>query len=113
MTDLEKRLMERMPLVYIVGKRERNVPVLLTPNMKTSMDVLLQYRKNISMIDSDNEYMFPAINSLNHERGHEVLQNMCKEVDIVNKKFITSTRLRKYVATINQLLNLTKTKAIG
>lgn len=45
MIKLERKLMERMILIYIVCKRERNVRVLLTAEMKRALDVLLSFRK--------------------------------------------------------------------
>jgi hypothetical protein len=111
MSNLERRLMETMTLIYIVGKRERNVPLLLTADMTKAMDVLLECKKNISSIENTNDYMFPVFNSKEPERGHDVLRDMCKEVDLENPRLITSTKMRKYIATVTQVVNLSENES--
>ncbi|XP_054286882.1 titin homolog [Macrosteles quadrilineatus] len=110
-SDLEKKLMNVMTLIYIVGKRENDVPVLLTSEMKKAIDVLLLYRKNISVIKSSNEYMFPNLNSDRHQRGHDVIRAFCQELDLQKPHLITSTKLRKYIATVTQVVNLTENES--
>ena len=44
-------------MVEIRGKRGRKVPVLLTPEMKTAMDVLVDKRKEVN-INPKNPFFF-------------------------------------------------------
>lgn len=112
LSDLEKRLMQSMTLVYIIGKAERNVPVLLTKNTKEAIDVLLLYRKHISLIQTNNENMFPKFNShLGHLVGYEVLKQVCSQVGLERPDLITSTKMRKYIATVTQVLDLTENES--
>ncbi|CAG9773503.1 unnamed protein product [Ceutorhynchus assimilis] len=46
LTDFEKKLADQLTLVEIVGKRGRKVPVLLTQDVKSSVDKLIQTRES-------------------------------------------------------------------
>lgn len=108
MTPLEQKLMNSLTLVYIVGKRGRNVPVLLTSLLKNALDVIVSCRNNIKEIRPCNTYIFAKLNSNLPLRGHEVLKKCCAEAGLERPELITSTRLRKYVATVTQVVNLSE-----
>ena len=46
-----------MDMIKIKGKRVNSVPVLITADLKKSMDVLCKYR-NSAGINSENKFMF-------------------------------------------------------
>ncbi|GAA6107915.1 uncharacterized protein LOC113662066 isoform X1 [Tachysurus ichikawai] len=46
LTDLETKLYKHFQRIEIKGKRGRKVPVLLTPDMVTSMELLVKTRNN-------------------------------------------------------------------
>ena len=48
-------------MVEIIGKRNNKVPVLLTPDVKSAIDVLISTRED-GNVSSNNEYVF-AINN--------------------------------------------------
>lgn len=57
LTDVEVRLSNSFIRFVIRGKRGRGVPVLLTSNMKESLDLLIQIRNSCNILES-NEYIF-------------------------------------------------------
>lgn len=49
-----------MDLVEVVGKQDSKVPVLLTPQMRTAMDVMVETRELAGVPDS-NQYFFAKV----------------------------------------------------
>lgn len=49
-----------MDLVEVMGKQNRKVPVLLTPNVKTAIDLLNDTREK-SGVCADNKYVFAKV----------------------------------------------------
>lgn len=108
MSDLERQLVSSLTLVQIVGKRGRIVTVLLTTDVKNAIDLLLQTRVNMN-IPSNNNFLFAAGgNAVSHLRGHDALRMCCHEANLERPDLISSTKLRKYVATVSQIFNLTE-----
>jgi hypothetical protein len=105
----EKILLNTMSRVEIRGKRGRTVPVLLTHNAQTCIDLLLRLREKVG-VAKDNEYVFPRPNfgSLGSLRSSDVLRNFAKAAGLTKPELITTTRLRKHVATVAQVLSLNK-----
>lgn len=94
-------------MVEIIGKRNRKVPVLLTPDVKNAIETLIVTREN-GNVSPNNEYVF-AINdakSTKSLRGNDVIRNACSMVELKSPEVITSTSLRKYVATVSQLVDM-------
>lgn len=57
LSDLEKSLCKHFQRIEIRGKRGRKVPVLLTPDMVTLMELLVKTRRNCDVLD-ENIFMF-------------------------------------------------------
>jgi len=95
--------------VEIKGKRGRKVPILLTKEVKEAIDVLVKRRSEVG-INPENPYLFAATGngSLGHLRPWECLRKVatCEELNLEKPEAVTSTRLRKYVATVSQILDL-------
>ncbi|KAI4470857.1 hypothetical protein MML48_1g16811 [Holotrichia oblita] len=110
LTSLERNLAEKLTIVEIVGKRGRKVALILTEETKTSIDLLLEHRCEIS-VHSENIYIFArGNNSLGHLRGHDCLRQLCTEAQLLHPEYITGTKLRKYIATVCQVFSLSETE---
>lgn len=96
----------RLDLVQIRGKRGRTVPVILTKEIKEGIDLLLATRERVG-INPKNIYVF-ANCQLSYLRDWEVFQKISsnEELGLKQPDAIRSTRLRKYVATVSQVLSL-------
>ena len=96
-------------MVEIRGKRGRKVPLLLTKEMKEAMQLLLEKREDVQ-IDQRNPYLFatPSPGSLNHLRSWDCLHKFAtaESLNLKCPEAITGTRLRKYIATVSQVLDL-------
>ena len=97
--------------MYVKGKRGIRVPIILTPDVISAMDMLIKTRSSVG-VSSNNRYVFaaPTRNSSNHLRGNDCLTTVVKKVEEVAglkcPKAIQSIKLRKYCATVSQILNL-------
>ena len=94
-------------MIEIRGKRGRKVPIILTKEMKESIDILNSTRATVG-IAAENPFVFgrPTKQSLGHIRACDSLKmftNDC-EPPVSNPEFVTGTKLRKYIATISQVL---------
>ena len=102
---IEQELMKRMDLVQVPGKRNRKVPILITPDVTKAMQALLATRKH-SGIPPVNPYFFATASRDGHLNTWAVLHETAVAAGVSQPKFISSTRLRKYVATIAQVCNM-------
>ena len=94
-------------MVEIIGKRNRKVPVLLTPNVKAAIIVLNRTRED-GNANQENPYVF-AVNdgsSTKFLRGNDAIRQACKNVNLENPEVINSNNLRKYTATVSQLIDM-------
>ena len=82
----------------------------MTRDIVISIELLISKREEIG-IGEENSYIFaaPTRKSLSHIRGNDALSSVlekCKELKCPG--LIKSTKLRKYVATVSQIINLEK-----
>ena len=100
-------------MVEIRGKKGWKVAVILTENMKESIDLLNHTRAQVG-IPNTNPYVFarPTKQSFGHIRACDCLKRFTKECQppLSNPEYVTSTKLRKYIATISQVLVLKETE---
>ena len=102
----EKKLASQLSRIEIRGKRGRRVPVLLTKKHRERLDCLIKHRKSVG-IDKDNKYLFPRSRSTwSCLRSHELLRKFALACGAKQPNLLTTTKLRKHVATISQILNL-------
>ena len=100
-------LILRFDMVEVVGKRSKKVPVVLTPDVKAAIITLTRTRKE-GNVSNANPFVF-ALNdgkSVNPLRGNDALRKVSSMVDLQLPGAITSTNLRKYMATISQLVDM-------
>ncbi|XP_058262888.1 uncharacterized protein LOC131363913 isoform X1 [Hemibagrus wyckioides] len=109
LSELEKKLCNHFTRIEIRGKRGRKVPVLLTPVMQKNMELLVEKRENCG-IPSENIYMFARPAALSHFRGSDCLREFATECGARNPKALSSTKLRKHIATLSNVLNLNNTE---
>ncbi|KAL7879682.1 hypothetical protein SRHO_G00019360 [Serrasalmus rhombeus] len=109
LSELEKKLCHHFSRIEIRGKRGRKVPVLLTPTMQRNMELLKEKREECA-VPSENIYMFARPAALSHLRGSDCLREFATECGAKNPKALSSTKLRKHIATLSNVLNLSNTE---
>lgn len=101
----EKVLLKTLKRVVIRGKRGRGVPVLFSTDMQDHMQLFLEARPNF--LDHSNQFLFGNPKSNNPITGYKVIQKHAHLSGAKNPQALTSTKLRKHLATLTQLFNMT------
>ncbi|XP_072015345.1 uncharacterized protein [Amphiura filiformis] len=105
LTKLEQRLVKFMWRLEINGKFDRTVPLLVTSKLKRSLDVLVENRSKAN-ISSSNTFLFAIQWSPNPIRGCDALRKHSNLCGATQPELLRSTRLRKHVAVMSQVMNL-------
>ncbi|XP_050059864.1 uncharacterized protein LOC126551137 [Aphis gossypii] len=109
LSPVELELTKSFKRIVIRGKRGRGVPVLFSPHLQKRLHFLTSLRETVCFIDKNNPYLFPLPQtSESCMRVSDIIRKFCKNAGVKHPENITSTRLRKHVATVTQLLNLSE-----
>ncbi|XP_060516887.1 uncharacterized protein LOC132696198 [Cylas formicarius] len=109
LTNSEKILFKSLKRIVIRGKRGRGVPVIFEKIAMDSTLSLVNLRKNFDL--ENNQYLFGLPGTLNPIGGHTVMRKHSLLALGGNKaagSLLTSTRLRKQLATITQIFKMDK-----
>ncbi|XP_063797656.1 uncharacterized protein LOC134969914 [Pseudophryne corroboree] len=109
LSEMEKALCHHFTRIEIPGKRGRKVPVLLSPCMQKAMEILTEKRAECG-VTPENFYMFARPAALSHFRGSDCIRLYARECGAKHPEALSSTRLRKHVATLSRVLNLSDTE---
>ena len=104
---LEKLLAKRLKVLYVKGKRKRRVPILFTKEVQEAIELLLSAREKVG-VSVHNEYLFPrpTRDSKGHVRGWDVIHEISTKARLQKPELVTSTKIRKHIATVLQLLDM-------
>ncbi|XP_063923052.1 uncharacterized protein LOC135137359 [Zophobas morio] len=105
-SETEKALMKNFKRIVIRGKRGRGVPVLFSTDVQEHMKIALEYRNDI--LKKQNTYLFPNINTDQPIIGYKILKKYAEACGAKNPDAITCTKLRKHLATLTQLFNMSE-----
>lgn len=105
-SDVEKVLMNNFKRIVIRGKRGRGVPVLISKDVQEHLEIILKYRNNI--LKEPNNYLFGNPKSAGPIIGYKVLRKYATLCGAKNPGALTCTRLRKHLATLTQLFNMSE-----
>ncbi|XP_028971714.2 uncharacterized protein LOC105010019 isoform X2 [Esox lucius] len=109
LTEVEKMLCKYFERIETRGKRDRKVPLLLTPVMVKSLELLVKERSSCGVGDY-NIYLFARPGYDTHFRGSDCIRAYAKKCGAQQPKALSSTKLRKQVATLSRVLNLNDTE---
>lgn len=105
-SETEKILITKFKRIVIKGKRGRGVPVLISKDVQEHVDVMLEYRNHV--FRKTNLYLFGNPNTGQPITGYKILKKYVTLCGAKNPDALTCTRLRKHLATLTQLFNLTE-----
>nr|CAI5826301.1 unnamed protein product [Callosobruchus analis] len=105
-SETEKCLMKSFKRIVIKGKRNRGVPVLISKDVSKHLDIVLECRKEV--INEANLYLFAKPDSEEPILGYKVLKRYAALSGAKNPNALTCTRLRKHLATLTQLFNMSE-----
>lgn len=98
LSELEQKLCQHFQRIEIRGKRNRKVPILLTPDMLSSMEALVA--------PDENPFFFSRPEAETHLRGLDAIRQIAKECGAMHPETLSSTKLRKHISTLSMVLNL-------
>lgn len=109
LSPFELKLCEYFKRIEIRGKRGRKVPVLITKQLEGALNVIINLRGTVG-VNENNKYVFaiPTMQSLQYLRGSDALRKHVRLCELRCPQAISSTKLRKHIATLCQILNLQK-----
>lgn len=105
LSPVEKQMSHRLTRLVTRGKRGRKVPILLLERTKASLDFLVEKRREVGILE-ENPFLFARLSTTTNLRGCDCLRRYAEESKAKNPELLRSTRLRKHVATLCQLLDL-------
>lgn len=107
LSPVEKELVKHFERAELVGKRGNTVPVLFPKAAVNNIKLLLASRGKMG-VNEENNFVFARSShgSLGHIRGSDCLRKYANECGASSSESLTSTRLRKHIATMSQVLNL-------
>lgn len=109
LTESEKILAKNFKRVITGGKGGKPVAILFPKNIQMFIDVMLSVRSKC--VFTSNEYLFANPKTENRWlSGYHVLKKIADNSGVSNKELFTSTRLRKQIATVLQVMNVTETE---
>lgn len=100
----------RMDMIVCAGKSRKNVDayVLLPPDAKQAIDLLIETRAAAG-VSATNPYIFARMFADSPLSGHTELQEIAQNCpDLRYPQRVTSTNLRKYIATVSQVFVMKK-----
>ena len=89
-------------MIQVIGKKSRIVPILLTRDMVSAIDVLMTTRAGAG-IPNENQYVFARPGGITSLRFYVCLKEVAKSAGLKRPDLITSTRMRKRLATMVQV----------
>ncbi|KAG5861805.1 hypothetical protein JTB14_031495 [Gonioctena quinquepunctata] len=105
-SESEKILMKSFRRVVIKGKRGRGVPVSFTEEMLETTDLLLEVRANF--VQDANIHLFANTKSSSSINGSKAVYTHVRHAGTQNPAALTSTKLRKHLAIMSLVINLSE-----
>ncbi|XP_016417564.1 uncharacterized protein LOC107747529, partial [Sinocyclocheilus rhinocerous] len=109
LSELENKLCQYFKRLEIRGKRGRKVPVLVTPSMQESIRLLIENRNGCG-VPNENSFLFARPFALTFYRGSDCIREFAVACNAKNPQTLTSTKLRKQIGTLSEILNLSNTE---
>ena len=104
LTEFERGLLQILERVEVRGKKGRTVPVLITEEMSAWLEKLLTCRS--TFVPAANPYLFATASDHSHFRGSDVLRKYASDCGANKPELLTSTKLRKHIASTVQVVSL-------
>ena len=94
--------------MHLQGKRGRHAPCLIPRDCRRAMSILNEKREEVG-VSSGNPYIFALPGKeQSYQNAWQALNRFAKGAELEFPEFVTSTKLRKYLATSSQILAMDK-----
>lgn len=109
LSAFEKSMSATLKRIIVFGKGSKPVPILFTRKMQKYIDLLLVTRRSSNIIPPTNKYVFAYPGSEDRWiNGSAVIRKMAQKCGAKQPELLTSTKFRKQIATILQVMNFEK-----
>ncbi|XP_050314971.1 uncharacterized protein LOC126749344 [Anthonomus grandis grandis] len=109
LSESEKILTKSFKRVVTLGKGSKPIPLLFSTTIQELINVLLA-KRNV-YISQKNPYLFANPNTTDkYLSGYHTIKKLAENSEVSNTTLFTSTRLRKQIATVLQVLNITESE---
>ncbi|CAH0563123.1 unnamed protein product [Brassicogethes aeneus] len=109
LSEQEKLLSKHFKRIITIGKGSKSI--LFPTNVQKYVDALLFGRENNQLVPKENPFLFALIGSKDKWiDGSSVLRKYALSSGATHSKTLTSSRLRKQIATVLQVINLNETE---
>ncbi|XP_065140476.1 uncharacterized protein [Paramisgurnus dabryanus] len=109
LSKVEQKLCQHFQRVEIRGKRDRKVPILLTPSMLDSMELLVKNRQACGVHDENLFFFAKPMTETSYYKGTDCIRKVAYQCGAERPKTLKTTKLRKHIATLSTVLNLRDT----
>lgn len=106
LTEKEKILTQNYMRIVAIGKGSRSVVILIPKNFQKYFSMIYNIRQNSTWFPPENTYFFTYPKSLRWINGCNVIRKYSKKCNAKHPELLTSSRLRKHIATVTQVLSL-------
>lgn len=106
-TKLELELTSSFTRLELEGQYGRNMLVLLTDRMVSSIDLLVENREQAG-VSTTNPYLFARTEGPSFIRGLDCFRRAAVECGVTNPEALLSSSVREQISTCWQLLSLTE-----
>ncbi|CAH1114940.1 unnamed protein product [Psylliodes chrysocephalus] len=109
LTECEKALTSHFKRIITIGKGSKPVPILFPKKIQGYIEVMLKCRNSTTFIPKENPFLFALVGSISRWiDASRVLKKYAISSGAKNPETITSSRLRKQIATFLQILSLSE-----
>ncbi|KAG5877457.1 hypothetical protein JTB14_024990 [Gonioctena quinquepunctata] len=106
LTEFEKNMSSCLKRVVVFGKGSKPVPILFTKLMQIYIELLLKIRKDTEIVPKENKYVFANPGSTDRwMSGSHIIRKFAFKCGAKKPELLTSTKFRKQIATLLQLMN--------
>lgn len=107
----EKELAKHFKRIITTGKGSKSIPILFSKKVQEYIGTLLEVRKVTTFVPQENPFLFALTgSSFKWVDGSTTLRKYALKCGAKNPDTLTSSRLRKQIATVLQILNLNDTE---
>lgn len=105
LTESEKEITKNFKRIVTIGKGNKAVPILFPTKTQQYLELVLKCRDNF--VPKENPFLFALVDSRSQWiNGSNVLKKIANSCGLKHPETITSSRLRKQIATVLQILSL-------
>ncbi|CAH0558692.1 unnamed protein product [Brassicogethes aeneus] len=106
LSETEKILTKHYKRLVTGGKGSRAIAILFPIKLQDYIELFVNIRINSEIVPKDNKYLFGCPGTTKWTRGDVVIRRFAEKAGISNPTQISSNKLRKQIATVMQILNL-------